>query len=285
MGLEDTIAEAIVMGMDELAGNPLRAVSAALDCQSEAQWIKQETTKLALVGGAEMVVPGLHAFTIPSGVSYLLHKMGAISWGIGALKGAYVIETEAYSDLRNVLALWANEGDFDASLLEHLAISLEALEWALSAEGQAAMPALLKASTDATTLRTYHILQKLAENLAADEERGGAVLKAMRGEEAAAGIIARGKEHIEHRHTEVMLTRPLGRKISRRLAYKLASRIGTRIPARMIVGFLPVAGAVANAFLNMQTIGSMAESAEKYYDRRLRLAHLEAALTQGNHIQ
>ena len=278
MGLEDTIAEAIVMGMDELAGNPQRAVTAALDCQSAAQWIKQETTKLALVGGAEMVVPGLHAFTIPTGVSYLLHKMGFISWGIGALKGAYIIETEAYSDLRNILALWANEGDFDASLLEHLALSLQALEWALSADGQAAMPALLSASTDATTLRTYHILQKLAENLVAGDERGYAILEAMRGKEAAANLFATGKVNVEHHDTEVMLTRPLGRKISRRLASKLASRIGTRIPARMIVGFLPVAGAVANAFLNVQTIRSMADSAEKYYDRRLRREHLEAAI-------
>ena len=112
MGIEDNIAEAIVTAMDELAGNPERAVKAAVDCASVPQWIKQETTKLALIGGAEMVVPGLHAFTIPTGVSYLLHKMGYISWGIGTLKGAYVIETEAYSDLRNILALWANEGQF-----------------------------------------------------------------------------------------------------------------------------------------------------------------------------
>ena len=279
MGLEDTIAEAIVMGMDELAGNPQRAVAAAVDCRSAAQWIKQETTKLALIGGAEMVVPGLHAFTIPTGVSYLLHKMGYISWGIGALKGAYVIETEAYSDLRNILALWANEGDFNASLLEHLAISLAALEWTLSAEGQAAMPALLSAETDTTTLRTYHILQKLAENLVAGDERGYEVIEAMRGKAAAAELLASGKDLVQHHNTEVMLTRPLGRKISRRLAYKLASRIGTRIPARMIVGFVPVAGALANAVLNVQTIRSMADSAEKYYDRRLRLEHLQTALS------
>ena len=278
MGLEDTIAEAIVMGMDELAGNPQRAVSAAVECQSAAQWIKQETTKLALVGGAEMVVPGLHAFTIPTGVSYLLHKMGYISWGIGALKGAYVIETEAYSDLRNILALWANEGDFDASLLEHLAVSLEALEWALTAEGQAAMPALLKASTDETTLRSYHIMQKLAENLVAGDERGYAMLEAMKGEQGAAALLAAGQANVAHLKSEVMLTRPLGRKVSWRLASKLASRIGSRVPARMIVGFLPVAGAVANAFLNVQTIRSMADTAEKYYDRRLRREHVEAAL-------
>ena len=278
MGLEDTIAEAIVMAMDELAGNPQRAVDAAMDCRSATQWIKQETTKTALIGGAEMVVPGLHAFTIPTGVSYMLHKMGYISWGIGALKGSYVIETEAYSDLRNILALWANDSDFNASIVEHLAISLDALRWALTAEAQAAMPELLSASADETTLRTYHILQKLAENFVAGDERGHAIAAAMLGAEDAKNLLSSGKENVNHLNCEVMLTRPLGRKISRRLAYRLASRIGTRVPARMIVGFIPVAGAIANAFLNVRTMQSMAEAAEKYYDRRLRREHLEAAL-------
>lgn len=279
MGLQDTIAEAIVMAMDELAGNPQRAVKSALDCESPAQWIRQETTKLAVIGGAEMVVPGLHSFTIPTGVSYLLHKMGYISWGIGALKGAYIVETEAYSDLRNILALWANEANFDAKIIEHLAISLDALRWALSEEGQAAMPDLLVASVDETTLRSYHILQKLAENFVADDERGYAIAEAMLGAEAAADALAAGKEHVNHLNCEVMLTRPLGRKISRRLAYKLASRISARVPAKMIVGFIPIAGAVVNAFLNVQTIKSMAEAAEKYYDRRLRREHLVTVLS------
>ncbi len=278
MGLEDTIAEAIIMAMDELAGNPQRAVKSALDCESPAQWIRQETTKLAVIGGAEMVVPGLHSFTIPTGVSYLLHKMGTISWGIGALKGAYIVETEAYSDLRNILALWANEASFDAKIIEHLAISLDALRWALSEEGQAGLPDLLEAQVDETTLRSYHILQKLAENFVADDERGYAIAEAMLGAEAAAGLLATGKEQVKHLNREVMLTRPLGRKISRRLAYKLASRISARVPAKMIVGFIPIAGAVVNAFLNVQTIQSMAEAAEKYYDRRLRREHLVAAL-------
>ncbi len=278
MGLEDTIAEAILMAMDELAGNPQKAVAAAVDCESASQWIKQETTKLAIIGGAEMVVPGLHAFTIPTGVSYLIHKMGYISWGIGALKGAYIIETEAYSDLRNILALWANEGHFDASIIEHLAISLEAFSWALSAEGQAAMPDLLDSHSDQATRRSYHILQALVENFVAGDERGYAIAKALAGDQTAAEMLASGKENVQHLNCEVMLTRPLGRKLSRRLASKLASRLGSRVPARMIVGFLPVAGAIANAFFNVQTIQSMAEAAEKYYDRRLRREHLEAAL-------
>ena len=278
MGLEDTIAEAIVMAMDELAGNPQKAVTSAMECASVTQWINQETTKLAIVGGAEMVIPGLHAFTIPTGISYLLHKMGYISWGIGALKDAFVIETEAYSDLRNILALWANDSHFNASIIEHLPISLESLQWAMTEEGQAAMPKLLASSSDETTLRTFHILQRLAENYVAGDERGFMIVEAIAGSDYAAGLKTAGQENVLHLHSEVILTRPLGRKVSWRLASKLASRLGTRIPARLIVGFVPLAGAIANAFLNVQTMQSMAEAAEKYYDRRLRREHLQAAL-------
>ena len=279
MGLEDTLAEAIIMAMDELAGNPQKAVEAAMDCQSVTQWINQETTKLALAGGAEMVIPGLHALTIPSGVSYLLHKMGSISWGIGALKEAYIIETESYSDLRNILALWANDSHFDASIIEHLALSVEALSWAMTAEGQKMMPSLLASPSDPTTLRSFHLLQALAENYVAGDERGFLIVESIAGREAAQEMLTRGKANVRQLGGEVILTRPLGRKISRRLAGRLASRLGTRIPVRFIVGFVPLAGAIVNAFLNAQTLQSMAETAEKYYDRRLQREHLEAALS------
>ena len=281
MALEDTIAEAIVIAMDELAGDPRKAVAAAMECATVTQWVNQETTKLALVGGAEMVIPGLHAFTIPTGISYLLHKMGHISWGVGGLKGAFIVETQAYSDLRNILALWANESHFDARIIEHLAISLECLQWTLSADGQAAMPALLGSAGDETTLRTYHILQKLAEHYVAGDERGRLIVEAMASPQFAGELLRDGERNLRHMNSEVMLARPMGRKISWRLARKLAARLGTRIPAKMIVGIVPLAGAVVNAFLNAQTVGSMAEAAEKYYDRRLRLEHLQGALGQG----
>ena len=270
MGLEDTIAEAIIMALDELGGNPQHAVDAAMDCESVAQWISQETTKLALAGGAEMIIPGLHAFTIPTGISYLLHKMAYITWGIGALKGAYIIETESHSDLRNILALWANNTHFNATIIEHLAISLDALQWTMSVEGQKAMPKLLASETDETTLRTYRILQELAENYVAGDERGYLVVESIAGESVAQEMLATGKSNVKPLDDNaVIFTRPLGRKISTRLAGKLASQLGTRIPARFIVGFVPLAGAIVNAFLNAQTLQSMAESAEKYYDRRL----------------
>ena len=112
----------------------------------------------------------------------------------------------------------------------------------------------------------------------AGDERGFMMVEALGGSDYAQELLDTGKANVQHLDSEVMLTRPLGRKVSWRLASKLASRLGTRIPARLIVGFVPLAGAVANAFLNIQTMQSMAEAAEKYYDRQLRREHLDAAL-------
>ena len=275
MGLEDTLAEAIIIALDELGGDPQNAVDAAMDCESVGQWVAQETTKLALAGGAEMIIPGLHAFTIPTGISYLLHKLAYISWGIGALKGAYIIETESYSDLRNILALWANNTHFNARIIEHLAIAVDALQWAMSAEGQKAIPQLLQSQTDETTRRTYRILQELAESYVAGDERGYLVVESIVGADIAQEMLVTGKANVKPLEDgEVIFTRPLGRKISTRLAGKLASQLGARLPARFIVGFVPLAGAIVNAFMNAQTLQSMADAAEKYYDRCLRQAHL-----------
>lgn len=274
MGLEETIAEAIIMAVDELGGNPQNAVDAAMRCDSVEQWIQQETAKLAVAGGAEMIIPGLHAITIPAGITYLMSKLAYISWGIGALKGAYIIETEGHSDLRNILTLWANNTHFNASLIDHLAISTDALTWAMSKDGQKAIPKLLKAKTDETTLNTYRLLQELAEQFAAGDERGYLILEAVIGVDSAQSALVDAKNVVPLNDDEVVFNKPLGRKISTRLAGKLAARLGGRIPARFIVGFIPLAGAIVNAFLNAQTMQSMADSAEKYYDRRLREAHL-----------
>ena len=221
MGLEETLAEAIIMALDELGGDPQAAVDAAMSCDSVDQWINQETTKLAVAGGAEMIIPGLHAFTIPAGITYLMHKLAFISWGIGALKGAYIIETESYSDLRNILALWANNTHFNASIIEHLAISLDALQWAVTADGQKAIPKLLKSKTDETTLKTYRILQELAEQYATGDERGYLIVESIYGTEAADAMLTSAKDAVKPLGDgEVILTKPLGRKISTRLAGK-----------------------------------------------------------------
>ena len=108
MGLQEQVAEAIVIAFDDLGGDPQDAVLDAMSHDSLESWTNQEIVMVGLAGGAEMAIPGIHALTIPAGIAYLIHKMAYISWGIGAIKGAYVIETAQHSDLRNILTLWAN---------------------------------------------------------------------------------------------------------------------------------------------------------------------------------
>src|SRR5215213_10218230 len=109
MGLQEQIAEAIIAAFDAFGGDPQNAISAARNHATVESWMQQETAMVAVAGGVEMAVPGLHALTIPAGISYMIHKMAYLSWGIGAIKGAYIVETAQNSDLRNILTLWAND--------------------------------------------------------------------------------------------------------------------------------------------------------------------------------
>jgi hypothetical protein len=63
--------------------------------------------------------------------------------------------------------------------------------------------------------------------------------------------------------------RPMNPRISAKLAGRLAANISTRIPARLVMGWIPLAGPILNAFLNAQTLRSMADSAISYYDNAL----------------
>ena len=107
MGLQEQIAEAIIAAFDELGGDPQNAISAARNHATVESWMQQETAMVAVAGGVEMAVPGLHALTIPAGISFLLHKMAYICRGIGTLSGGFVVETANYSDIRNIMTLWA----------------------------------------------------------------------------------------------------------------------------------------------------------------------------------
>lgn len=274
MGLQEQIAEAIIIAFDELGGDPQSAVDAALRHDSIASWVQQETTKIAVAGGAEMLIPGLHALTIPAGISYLLHKMAHITWGIGALKGAYIVETARHSDLRNVLTLWANSSYYNAHLLDYMAISLEALEYALTQEGAEALAAATAKDTDEgnVVVRTLLVLQELALDFGGDE-RAQRLYASLSDNTPVEQMVLTAKQRpaVSTR----TLNRPLDRRMSTRLALQLSARISARVPARLAMGFIPLAGAVVNAFFNAQTLQSMVTSADKYYDNLLSRASLQ----------
>lgn len=271
---EQQLADALIIAFDELGGEPFDAVRNALYHRNVDGWLQQETTKIAVAGGAEMAIPGLHMLTIPAGMTYLLHKMAHISWGVGALKGAYVTETIHASDLRNILTIWANGNDYNASLLDAQAIQIEAVRHALAPEGYDALRAIaLDTTRQDPTIRTAQVLLHIVETFPYDEKAQRAYKHAL-GKEA----LAEALQHAEGRTTmtpfaEEGIDLP-ERRIGSRLALKLAAQLSLRVPARWIMGFVPIAGAIANAFFNAQTLRSMADAAVIYYDRALTLEQI-----------
>lgn len=282
MTLQEQIAEAIIIAFDELGGQPVGAVEAARRHHSVDAWVQQESAKIAIAGGAEMAIPGLHALTIPAGISYLLHKMATICWGIGSLKGAYVIEHDMYSDLRNILALWGNESYFNPHYLDHLAIDVDLFQHALTDEGFEQITALVKdedAFADDKIMRDSLTALHIVAGEFAGNESAAQMLRIM-------GKYSLDIEQVINRARPRKLIIAVdgdinapGARLSSKLALRLAARISMRVPARLVMGFVPFAGAIVNAFFNAQTLRSIADTAEKYYDRRLTLEMVENART------
>lgn len=267
MGLQEQLAEAIVLAFDDLGGDPQAAVNAGMRHDTVNSWLTQETALVAVAGGAEMAIPGLHALTIPAGIAFLMHKMAYISWGIGAIKGAYIVETAQYSDIRNILTLWANDNYYNAHILDNMAIGLDAFEYALTAEGRKKLDAALKdKEAENVVIKSLTVLETLVMDFAGDE-RAQKLVRALTGSTEIEEMVVSVKDKVPQRDS--VFTKEIERRISTRLALKLAARISARVPARYVMGFVPFAGPLFNAFFNAQTVLSMADSAQKYYDNRL----------------
>ena len=278
MNIQEQIATAIVRGIEEVGGDVSKATAAAMQCRNVEQWIQQETTKVAISGGAEMAIPGLHSLTIPLGITFLLHKIAHLSWGIGALKGAYVIETEEYSDLRNILAVWANDNNINATMMEHLSINMDTFLHSLSDDGYATLSKTItqaeEAGIDNVIVNSMHVLKMLGDDFAEDEV-AIRMVTSVAGDEASDRAIQASVQRSSDRSNTAIIDKQLGTKISMRLALRLAEKLGVRFPAKFIMGFVPIAGVIANAFLNAQTLRGMAQAAEKYYDKPFTRADLE----------
>jgi len=274
MGLQEQVAEAIIIAFDDLGGNPQSAIEDAKQHDSLQSWTNQELALAGLAGGAEMAIPGLHTLTIPAGIAYLIHKMATISWGIGAIKGAYVIETAQHSDLRNILTLWANHSYYNAHILDHMAIAISAFDYALTDDGYARLQHIRDDKDENNiVIKTLGVLDNLVHDFGGDEA-AQAMVQALTGREQISEMVISAQSKVPARDS--VFTKQIDRRISNKLALKLGSRISARVPARLAMGFVPLAGPIINAFFNMQSLNSMAQSAIKYYDNQITRSTLEA---------
>jgi hypothetical protein len=267
MGLQEQIAEAIIIAFDDLGGDPQSAVNAAIRHDTVNSWLTQETAMAAVAGGVEMAIPGLHALTIPAGIAYMMHKMAYLSWGIGAIKNAYIVETAQNSDLRNILTLWANDNYYNAHILDHMAIGMDSFEYALSDEGFQRLEAALKNKDDENVVvKSLTLLQTLILDFGGDE-RAQKLVRALSENPEIGELVVSAKDRVPKRND--VFTKEIERRISTKLALKVGARISARVPARLAMGFIPFAGPIVNAFFNAQTILSIADSAQKYYDNQI----------------
>jgi hypothetical protein len=229
--------------------------------------MQQETAMVAVAGGAEMIIPGLHALTIPAGISFLMHKMAYICRGIGTLSGAFIVETANYSDIRNILTLWGNASYYNMHLLDFKAISLDVLEYALSDEGYAVLTDAIATAqaqeVDSVTLNTMVILKSIVDEFAGDE-RSLKQLRSITDVDTAEELIAAAQRRVATQ-SPTPLHKPLSRRLSTGLALRLAANLSARLPAKLVMGFIPIAGALVNAFFNAQTLMQVADIARKYY--------------------
>jgi hypothetical protein len=267
MGLQEQIAEAIVIAFDDLGGDPQSAVNSAVRHDTVNSWLTQETAMVAVAGGVEMAIPGLHALTIPAGIAYMIHKMAYLSWGIGAIKGAYIVETAQNSDLRNILTLWANDNYYNAHILDHMAIGMDSFEYALTDEGYKKLEAALQnKDSDNVVVKSLTLLQTLVLDFGGDE-RAQNLVRVLSANPEITEMVISANDRVPRRDNA--FAKEIERRISTKLALKLAARISARVPARLAMGFIPFAGPIVNAFFNAQTLLSMADSAQKYYDNRI----------------
>ncbi|MEL6403767.1 MAG: hypothetical protein AAFR81_05340 [Chloroflexota bacterium] len=274
MGLQEQVAEAIVIAFDDLGGDPQEAIDAALQHATVESWIQQETATAAIAGGAEMAIPGLHALTIPAGIAFLIHKMARIGWGIGAIKGAYIVETAQYSDLRNILTLWANNTYYNAHILDFMSISIDAFEYALTDEGYARVQEVIADEDENNVVvKTLGVLDNLVYAFGGDEAAQEMVRSLSDNPHSIEDMVISAKAKVPP--SESMFKREMERRISNNLALKLSARISARVPARLVMGFIPFAGPIINAIFNAQTLNTMATSATKYYDNQLTQMTLE----------
>lgn len=278
MKLEQQIAEAIIKALDELGGDPREAVRKAQEVGVLDQWTNQELRMGAIAGGAELVIPALQVVTIPMGISFLLHKLAYISWGIGTIRKAYIIETDHYSDLRNILNIWASDDSIQLQKLAHFAIRNDAFVYAMSPEGYAKIEATIaKAEADEqenSFINTLYILKSLVDDYSSDE-KSIEMLRVTQGEAVAETLMQMASTRPVQQEMYKNVDRPFESRTSIRLANRLAGQIALRLPAKFVMGFIPIAGPIFNAAFNLQILKAMSDTALKYYNQALSRADLE----------
>jgi hypothetical protein len=229
-------------------------------------WVSNQTAQVAASGAAEMAIPGISGVTSVAGMGFLLHKMGYCAWGIGALMGCKVL---GKADLINVLRLWVDPAT-ELVELDSWAVTAGLFERVTgdpaAFAGLEREIARLEALPGRLALGEPHKVQVNAPPPDPDETRISREewvrLQTLR-------VLREAVEQSQGRHAVDVgaadASSLLSPRIGRRLALSLAADVLSQVPRRLIVGLVPVAGALFGAYANAQTMRALAGAAKKYY--------------------
>ncbi|GJM40092.1 MAG: hypothetical protein DHS20C20_03740 [Ardenticatenaceae bacterium] len=291
MGLQDEIEIFITDQFDKYrlyddGKNWLDAYEAAQKVNSLDQWAFNEVSKGAIAGAAEMAIPGLGIPLAVAGISYLLYQMAKVGWGIGALQGAMISETEGASDLGNILSLWGKDSSISPAFLalstgvvtEYISNEdfqnrvFGFIEENSSADDSSSDESTGKLSTDQLILNSIVLLPIVA----------GMITKTPRSARLVGTVGVSATMSIGTKMARKQLSKQMGKRVGRgigkRVATTVATRLATRAGSRVVLTWIPVVGAAANGALNLTTLQSMKNSALEYYEKKLTIEDVNNAI-------
>lgn len=306
MGLQEQISDFVYERFNQyrLSGVHETAIADAQKAKTLDNWINQERAIGAVAGAAEMAIPGLGGVTMIAGITYLLHKMARLSWGIGTLKGAVPVEREDISDLNNVLAVWSNDSRYGSHLVAFKAISLNLLNEYMNSDSlQDQVDEFLDEYEETNTTELNDALDKAEQNeriirnsipllplMASQLVRDDTSSKLLQviGLSAAGSMLTRSAQRyagkkaaqkaIQRSLSKRVAQKTLSKGITRKVATKVGIRFAAKVPGRFAMSWIPIAGAVINGALSVSSLNSMRDASIAYYSEQLTRDDLESVL-------
>ena len=248
---EELLADTLISQFSKLGGDPKEAVRSAQKYNNSKDWIRYHKSQTIAAGVGSGLIPGAGLALMSADLTFLLHKLSYMSWGIGAIRGCKVYSK---ADFLHILHIW---GEDETEMGDLSAVSY----------------GFIKAVNAAASLHEFMQLDQLSEiqELVIYNELGKLY--------SAQGSIAQALSHWGNHHGNHGLKVKIGRKklakvsvkLSQKLAKKLATKIVSKMAAKFLLGFVPIVGAAVSAYLNHWLMEGIGSSAERYYSKAIKL--------------
>jgi len=248
---EELLADTLMSQFTMLGGNPEEAVRSARKYARVGEWVSYHKAQTVAAGVGSGILPGASVLLMSADLSFLLHKLAYMSWGIGAIRGCKV---HSKPDFLRILQIWSEMEDGRGDLMAVSYGFVKAVDAAVSLSSLMQLAQL----DEAQQLAVYNELGRLYQA----HGKVSSAIDSWGNYEGVKGVkvkIARKK------------LLKISAKLSQKLAKKLASKIASKIAAKYLLGMLPLLGAAASGYINHWMMEGIANSALAYYGKPIRL--------------